>query len=454
MRKSGLLLSLLCALIPAGPAAAGRLEKDLARALSRPVPPEGIAVSVTLRREDLPTRGAARRQRIRERQSSVFGALPPGTFQLGRRFGSVAGFSGWAKPRAIAALRRDPDVDLVYLDGIVYAMMAEGVPLVGADRAHVRGITGAGVNVAVLDTGIDTDHPDLASSVVAEQCFCAFPLLSFFGCCPGGATTLSGPGSAEDDQEHGTAVSGVITSDGVDAPLGMAPGAGIVAVKVLSRFGTGRFSDIAAGLDWVLANHDALGIRAVNMSLGDSFQHRRSDAFPCAGSNVAGAIQALRDEGVAVFVASGNNGFDKGISFPACVAEAISVGGVYDASFGSVDWCRNASCSLTLCTDAPANADGFVCHSNSGAILDLLAPNWQTTTSRLGGGTLDAGGTSLATPYAAGAAALLFEADPTLTADDVEALLKGHGPMVTNPQSGLSFPRFDVGDAVDEVLGP
>ncbi len=454
MRKSVLFLSLLCALVPEGPAAAGRLEKDLARALSRPVPPEGIAISVTLRRDDLPPRGLARRERIRERQGRVLDALPPGTFQVGRRLGAVAGFSGWAKPQAILALRRNPEVDLVYVDGIVHAMMAEGVPLVGGDHAHTLGITGAGVNVAVLDTGIDSDHPDLAGSVVAEQCFCAYPILSFIGCCPGGATSRSGPGSAEDDQEHGTAVSGVITSDGVDAPSGMAPDAGIVAVKVLSRFGTGRFSDIAAGLDWVLAHHQALGIRAVNMSLGDIFVHKRSDRFPCVNTNMANAIKSLRAEGVAVFVASGNNGYDQGISFPACVAEAISVGGVYDAFFDSVTWCRNASCSLTLCTDAPANPDGFVCHSNSGAILDLLAPNWKTTTSALGGGTLDAGGTSLATPYAAGAAALLFEADPTLTVDEVEALLEGHGPLVTNPDNGLSFPRLDVGGAVDEVLGP
>jgi subtilisin family serine protease len=226
-----------------------------------------------------------------------------------------------------------------------------------------------------------------------------------------------------------------------------------VAVKVLSRSAPAA-SDIAAGLDWVLSNHAALGIRAVNMSLGDSFQHRRSDRFPCRNTNVANAIKSLHDEGVAVFVASGNNGFDQGISFPACVAEAISVGGVYDATFGSVSWCRNASCSQILCTDAATAADGFVCHASSGPILDLLAPDWKTTTSRLGGGTLDAGGTSLATPYAAGAAALLFEADPTLTAGEVEALLEGHGPLVTNPDSGLSFPRFDVGDAVDEVLGP
>jgi hypothetical protein len=218
-------------------------EQDLASALLACPGPfllKRIAVSITLRHEDLPARGAARRQQIRERQGRVLGALPPGTFQLGRRFGSLPGFSGWATPGALMALRRNPEVGLVYVDGIVHAMMAEGVPLVGGDHAHARGVTGAGVNVAVMDTGIDATHPDLAGSVVAEQCFCAFPLFPAVGCCPGGATTLSGPGSAADDQEHGTAVSGVITSDGVDAPAGIAR-RGDRGGEGPEPLGTGRF---------------------------------------------------------------------------------------------------------------------------------------------------------------------------------------------------------------------
>jgi subtilisin family serine protease len=441
-------------LIQAPAAQGGGIERELAKALKQPIPRDGLAVVATFRDGDLPHRGAARRQRIAERRERILAALPPGQFRVARRYEVLPAVALLARPEAIEALGRHPEVKLVHLDGTLHAFLAEGVPLIGGDHAHDLGFTGAGVSVAVLDTGIDTDHPDLVSSLEDERCFCAYPLLPTVGCCPGGATSGTGPGSAEDGNGHGTAVSGIISSDGIVAAEGIAPDAGIVAVKVLSNQGTGRYSDIGAGLDWVLQNHAALGIRAVNLSAGDLFQHQRSDRWPCVNSNVADAIKALHADGVAVFVASGNNGYDNGIAFPACVEEAVSVGGVYDASFGARTWCRNARCTRILCTDDPADVDTFVCHSNSGAILDLLAPNYETLTCWKGGGTIAGGGTSFSSPYAAGAAALLFQADPLLTPDEALTLLESHGPQVTNPENGLSFTRIDVGGALDELTAP
>jgi hypothetical protein len=127
------------------------------------------------------------------------------------------------------------------------------------------------------------------------------------------------------------------------------------------------------------------------------------------------------------------------------------VGGVYDQALGSVSWCANASCSQILCTDTTV-ADGFVCHSNSDEILDLLAPDYRTGTTALGGGIETAfGGTSAASPYAAAQAALLLEVDPTLTPDGIRTLLTSHGTQVTNPDNGLSFPRSDVQQALNSL---
>jgi cysteine-rich repeat protein len=298
----------------------------------------------------------------------------------------------------------------------------------------------------VLDSGIDTDHPDLVDDLAAQYCFCD-------GCCPSGGDEEE---NAEDDHGHGTKVTGVITSDGVVSPLGVAPDAQIVAVKVLGANGVGRFSDVAAALDWVLtkreiAGHPVEGTRIVNLSFGDGVEHDDPMAFPCAGSNAANAIATLNGNGVAVFVSSGNEGYDDGIAFPACVAQAISVGGVYDAALGSVGWCGGEPCPPRLCTDSPTAADTFVCHSNSDEILDLLAPNWRTTTTNLGGGTVSFGGTSASSPYAAAQAAILLQADPSLTPEDVLTLLTANGPPVTNPDNGLSFTRSDVGEAVLQV---
>jgi subtilisin family serine protease len=121
-------------------------------------------------------------------------------------------------------------------------------------------LTGEGVDVAVLDSGVEEKHPDLRGSIVAERCFGTTV-------CRGGVRVLRGPGSAADDNGHGTNVAGIVTSDGTVAPVGVAPGAGLVAVKVLdaqNRFAS--TSDIVSELDWVATARP--DVRVVNMSLG------------------------------------------------------------------------------------------------------------------------------------------------------------------------------------------
>ena len=433
-----------------------RIGSKLERALEAALPSEGIAIGVALRRDDLPASGGPRQVAVQARQQRVLDSLAPGSFQLKRRYRSLSGFALWAQRPAIAGLARHPEVEFLYLDLAAHAILAQGVSLIGGNIVHALGFTGLGVKVAVLDTGIDTDHADLVDDLVAQHCFCdTHPSPQFGGCCAGGADESV---SAEDDEGHGTSVTGIITSGGVVAAVGVAPDAEIVAVKVLSSTGSGTFSDIAAGLDWVLTELAIMGspvegVRVVNMSLSDGGEYSNAFTSPCTGTNTANAILALHAAGVVVFAASGNDGHDDGISFPACVPQAISVGGVYDASLGSVPWCGNSNCTEFLCTDFSTAADVFVCHSNSDELLDMLAPNYRTVTSALGGGIVAFGGTSASSPYAAGEAALLFDADDTLTPEGIRTLLTSHGPLVTNPDNGLSFPRADVGAAVAS-LGP
>jgi cysteine-rich repeat protein len=434
----------------AEPPAGARIGDALARALEQPLPAEGLAIAVTLRESDLPRRGPDRRAAVAARQQRALDAIPAGGLRIKRRYRSLAGFAGWARRGAIEALARQPDVEAVYVDGRVYASLAQGVSLVGADGAHVLGFTGAGVKVAVLDTGVDSDHPDIADGLAGQQCFCDSHPSPRRGCCPGGGEEEA---NAEDDEGHGTSVTGIITSDGVAAATGVAPDAEVVAVKVLDSGGSGSFSDIAAALDWLLSERGvpgspAEGVDIVNLSLGDGSEHNSSAVSPCTGSNTANAIAALYAEGVAVFVASGNEGHDDGISFPACVARAISVGGVYDAALGSVSWCGNASCTTILCADNPTAPDTFVCHSNSDELLDVLAPNWRTTTANLGGGTTAFGGTSASSPFAAAQAALLLQANPSLSPEEIRSHMKANGAQVTNPANGLSFTRSDIVGAI------
>ncbi|HIF98382.1 MAG TPA: hypothetical protein EYQ54_15395, partial [Myxococcales bacterium] len=401
---------------------------------------------------------ASKRERVRLRQQEIIERVPASELEILRRYENLSGFSGRGGAASVKALAAHPWVSSIYIDGHVNASLAQGVPLVAADRAAALGFAGSGVTVAILDTGIDTDHPDLVDDLLEERCWCSGGAGPFNGCCPNGADTMSGAGAAEDGSGHGTNVSGIVTSGGVVSADGVAPDSGIVAIKVLSDAGGGSFSDVDSALDWVITNHAAYDIRVINLSLGDGTEYADPLAFPCTGTVTTTAISDLVDAGITVIVASGNDGFDAGIAFPACVPGAISVGGVYDANVGSISWCGPTSCTPALCVDSSTAPDQFVCHSNSSSALDILAPDWRTRTSAVGGGVANFGGTSAAAPYVSGLAALLIEQDPSRESADLLALMTGAAPLVLNPDNGLSFPRADVstafpdcGDGVVEI---
>ena len=102
--------------------------------------------------------------------------------------------------------------------------LADTVPLIDADKWHADGVTGDGVLVAVIDSGIDTDHADLADDLAFEECFGDNDGgINGIGFCLGGTDRLSGVGAAEDDQGHGSRVTGILTSSGTVSPVGVAP---------------------------------------------------------------------------------------------------------------------------------------------------------------------------------------------------------------------------------------
>ncbi len=418
---------------------AEKLTPSLRARLKGAADQETFRFSVVLRDQASQRRSlsfADRRRHVRRRQDAVLDALPQWAGRT-RRLENVAGFSGMGDASLIQSIARLPEVERVYLDIPLFPLMSEGGPLTGADHAATLGITGSGVNVAILDGGVMTSHPDLAGDVVAEACFCEDT--SGLGCCPDGSSTMMGVGSVTDVDGHGTMVSGVITSSGGVASRGIAPDSGIVAVKVYDPSSAGlSISSVDAALDWILSEHVSLGVRVVNLSLGSVSTYSNASAYPCAGTLTAALVSDLAAVGIATFASSGNDGVDDGISFPACISEAISVGGVYDANVGFSAWAG--------CSDLTTAADLFVCHTNSGPLLDMLAPDWRTRTTALGGGATNFGGTSASSPYAAGLAALLFAQDPSRTPAEVKTLLISGGPSIMNPSSGLSFPRADVSD--------
>lgn len=246
-----------------------------------------------------------------------------------------------------------------------------GVERVGAPALWRQAppTTGAGVKVAVLDTGIDLSHPDLSPNLAA------------------GVNVLNPRRPASDDNGHGTHVAGIIAAalNGLGV-MGTAPRARLYPVKVLDRHGAGLLSDIIKGLEWCVQQ----GIQVANLSLGS----------PEGNATFAEAVARAAAAGVVVVAAAGNAGPGPDtLGYPARYPQTIAVG-------------------ATTRDDAVA---GF---SSRGAELDLVAPGDRITSTWLNGSYQELSGTSMAAPHVAGLAALLLEREPWLSPAQVKARLQ------------------------------
>lgn len=375
-------------------------------------------------------------------REKVLSRLGPADFIPTHRWDGISAIAGEVSAPGLAKLMADPDVLRVDLDVGGGANLRRSVPLVRADRVQSLGFTGKGVVVAVIDSGIWADHPDLRDDLIAEQCFCANADRT--GCCPNGAPEQSGPGAAADGQGHGTNVAGIITSDGHVAPVGVAPAAKIVAVRVLDR--SGRFTSttqVLSALDWIINRRP--DVKVINMSLGtDALYGGACDDAAAYTLAFASAINTLRARGVTVFASAGNEGSTTQLAVPACISSTVAVGAVFSANFGPI--------SFQSCHDDATAADQVTCFSNSGTGLSLLAPGALITSTGLSGPTSTFAGTSQASPHAAGLAALLLEANPSLTPDQIVRAMKSTGVSVTDARNGLTFPRIDALAAIQQVV--
>jgi subtilisin family serine protease len=425
--RAGLLALVLLA--GAFRASAGEVDPGAAAAVRK----GGRARVVVVFREDLPgTKGVAAKARSLAR-------LSPEEFEPLGDWPELSAAAGFLSASGLEKLAKDPDVLRVDLDLPGRGNLAESVPLIRADAVHRLGLTGRGATVAILDSGVTANHPDLADDVAGQQCFCVN--LDGSGCCPNGQRAQTGPGSAADDHGHGTNVAGIVTSGGRIAPVGVAPDAKVVAVKVLDRnLSFSGTAQVISGLEWVRTNRP--DVRIVNMSLG-TFALFPS---PCDGASapamaLAQAVAALRARGVTVFVSSGNDRSASQMEAPACVSTAVSVGATYDANFGPF--------SFFGCSEATA-PDKVACFGNSAPGLKLFAPGAAITSAGTQGISTFFG-TSQAAPHAAGTAALLLQARPSMTPDQIEETLVRTGKPILDPRNGLTIPRVDAEAALASV---
>ena len=354
-------------------------------------------------------------------------------FRATARWDAAPAVPGRIDARGLERLAGDPDVRRIGLDGGAGRVAdAESTPLIGADRAQALGYIGTGVTVGVLDSGIDEGHPDLQPAIAGEHCV--------YGC-------TGGPDSAQDDNGHGTNVSGIIAGRGTIAPIGIAPGASLVMVKMINANGSFESADqIIDSLNWLALNRP--DVKVINMSIV-TFQTFSGD---CDSSEtwtmaISSAVATLRSHGVTLFASAGNDSSRTRMAAPACIRDVVSVGAVYDSAYGS---------NQAFCQD-PSAADRVACFSDSSPTLDLLAPGALITSTGLrstGSAISTYLGTSQASPHAAGSAAILLQQRPSLTPAQIEALLKGSGKPVTDWREGRVTPRIDVFAALSTPIVP
>ncbi|MDJ0847005.1 MAG: S8 family serine peptidase [Myxococcota bacterium] len=381
----------------------------------------------------------------RRRIAAAIARLPTAGFEVVRRYRRVNAVAGLADAAAIAALvGEEPGIRIV-LDREISVQLDETLPLARIDRVKRLGGTGAGRVIAVVDTGIEADNPDLVGAITDEQCFCG--LLGEppgVGCCPNGSDVQSGPGAARDDDGHGTRVAGILAGSGSQQAIGGpseggAPEAGLLVVKIFGASGTGGLaSDLVAALDWIVDERPEVDV--VNLSLGGGQYEGHCDAADAITQAYSQAIQGLTAQGILTVAGAGNNGSGAHMIAPACIEQAVSVSAVFDADVGSF--------GAFGCTDVTTVADQVPCWSNSSATTDVFAPGARILTTENGATSRLVAGTSYATPVVSACALDLLSLLPTLTPAELADGLRTSPVLVEDATSGRFFPRLDCRSAL------
>ncbi|MGI5142293.1 MULTISPECIES: S8 family serine peptidase [unclassified Streptomyces] len=360
-----------------------------AAAKSRTTPK--VAGSTVVRRLDS-IQGAAVAQN--RKQASAFWSALTGASGAAARSASPAFAGGIAK---------------VWLDGKVKADLADSTAQIGAQQVWAEGDTGTGVKVAVLDSGVDTEHPDLTGQVDTSASFVPYEedVADFNGHGTHVASTIAGTGSASDGKERG-----------------VAPGAKLAVGKVLDSEGRGQESWIIAGMEWAARDQHA---KIISMSLGGGGD---------ATDPMSQTVDQLSRETGALFVIAAGNGGPHAISSPGAADAALTVGAV-----DSADHLADFS------SQGPRDGDAGLKPEITAPGVDILAA--RSHYKRGAGYYTTMSGTSMATPHVAGAAALLASEHPDWTGSQLKEALVSSAkatPSYTPYQAGAG--RLDALAAV------
>ena len=314
----------------------------------------------------------------------------------------------------LSSLMKNNDIESIIYDYPVGLFIQDSVSLVRADlvwkeQINNENLTGKDQTVCIIDTGINYNHPDLAGKLA------------------GGYDFVNNDEDPMDDNGHGTHVAGIVAANG--NIMGVAPDSKIVAIKVLFFDGSGSLSDVFDGIDWCVNNSKELNISVISLSLGTDCTNPVTN-HTCTQSfcdSAAPLVEEAISKNISIVIATGNEGLNDRISFPACIPGVIAVA-------------------------ASDKSDSFASFSNRNSDVKLTAPG-TSIRSTYGNDYAVLSGTSMAAPHAAGAIAiinqLIFAHNDSKNYSSIEKIMVKTGKKIFDVDSNRNYSRINVFDSVE-----
>ena len=328
------------------------------------------------------------------------------SFEVQFRYWLIDSIAGKVDIDLVTKIVELPGVVFVELDGRLEIQMNDVNEIHDVTQVwQDTGYTGTGSVVAIIDTGIDSDHVGL-DDIDDDNSTNDPKVIAFYDPVNTPELTNGTEVKAYDDQGHGTHCAGITAGTG--APdyqyKGVAPMAQLVGVKVLDSGGSGSFATVMAGMEWTVEKRHIFNIRAASMSLGGpgAIEWTSSEE-----ESVNRMGNEMMREGVALFIAAGNSAFSAQIGTPGSAEDVITV--------GSLD--KNTA--IAVYSSQGPTEEGRVKPNIAFVGSSVMAPDYNT-----GNGYTSKSGTSMATPGAAGLAALMYQANPDLSPFDIRNIMQ------------------------------
>ncbi len=327
-------------------------------------------------------------------------------FQTQFRYWLIDSIAGTVELDRIYDLVQLPGVVFIELDGRLEVQMEDVVPAHGVDLVwQDTGYTGAGVTMAIIDTGIDGNHTAL-DDLDDDNSTDDPKVIAFYDAINNPQATNGSEIFPYDDNGHGTHCAGITAGTGAPSyqHVGVAPQANLVGVKVLSGSGSGSYAQVMAGMEWTVEKRHEFNIRAASMSLGGPAV---SEWTTSEQESVNRMANEMMRAGVAIFIAAGNSAFSAQIGTPGSAEDAITVGAL------------DKDTAIAIYSSQGPTEEGRIKPNIAFVGSSVNAPDANT-----GDGYVALSGTSMATPGAAGVAVLMYQANPDLSPFDIRNIMQ------------------------------